>query len=232
MTCELRTLSEFLRSTDRAVDLLKIDAEQSEQQILAGLAEEDWPKIRQIVVEVHEGTRRPGLVESLRRRGFRTAVEPNPTFPSLSLVSASGRTVRIGSDPPPRPATSSVPSRRRGAPGSCRGDEPPRTRGRDRGHPSRSPGIPGPTHRPPGPRYERGRAGINEDLSSFHSTRPALHDQIMRLRAVDNVTNLAFLAGEYLCLAAVMGGAITFCEHGGPGGWPGLGRPRVAWPWC
>lgn len=42
---------------------------------------------------------------------------------------------------------------------------------------------------------------------------PGLHDEIMRLRAVDNVTNLACLAREYLCLAAVVGGAVGFCEY-------------------
>lgn len=88
VTCELRTLSEFLGKHGIArVDLLKVDAEQSEQHILAGLAEEDWPKIRQVVVEVHGGDEAiRAMVESLRRRGFRTAVEPNPTFPTLSLV--------------------------------------------------------------------------------------------------------------------------------------------------
>jgi FkbM family methyltransferase len=88
VTCELWTLSEFLSKHDISrVDLLKVDAEQSEQHILAGLAEEDWPKICQVVVEVHEGDEATqAMVEVLRRRGFRTAVEPNPTFPSLSLV--------------------------------------------------------------------------------------------------------------------------------------------------
>ena len=88
VTCELTSLSEFLaRHAIHRVDLLKVDAEQSEQHILAGIAEGDWPKIRQVVVEVHggeEATR--DMEESLRRHGFRTAVEPNPSFPSLSLV--------------------------------------------------------------------------------------------------------------------------------------------------
>ncbi len=90
VTCELRTLSDFLGEHRIArVDLLKVDAEQSEQHILAGLADKDWPKIRQMVVEVHEGDEATGaMVESLRRRGFDVAAEPNPTFPSLSLVSA------------------------------------------------------------------------------------------------------------------------------------------------
>ena len=88
VTCELRTLSEFLRKHGIArVDLLKVDAEQSEQHILAGLDEEDWPKIRQVVVEVHGGNEATrAMVELLRRRGYHTAEEPNPSFPTLSLV--------------------------------------------------------------------------------------------------------------------------------------------------
>jgi phthiocerol/phenolphthiocerol synthesis type-I polyketide synthase E len=90
VTCELWNLSDFLRQHDiNRVDLLKMDAERCEQLILAGLAEEDWPKFRQIVVEVHGGdgaTR--AMVELLDQRGFRTAVEPNPAIPTLSLVYA------------------------------------------------------------------------------------------------------------------------------------------------
>jgi phthiocerol/phenolphthiocerol synthesis type-I polyketide synthase E len=88
VTCELWNLSDFLRKHDiRQVDLLKMDAEQSEQLILAGLAEEDWPKIRQIVVEVHGGAAATqGMLDLLSQRGFRTAVEPNPAIPTLSLV--------------------------------------------------------------------------------------------------------------------------------------------------
>jgi fatty acid desaturase len=41
---------------------------------------------------------------------------------------------------------------------------------------------------------------------------PGLHAQIMRLRAVDNVTNLGYLAREYLGIGAVLVGAIAFCE--------------------
>jgi fatty acid desaturase len=60
------------------------------------------------------------------------------------------------------------------------------------------------------------------------SSRPnfdetALQQQIRPLRRVDNLTNLAFLAVEYLTLAAVVGAAIAFAEL--RGGW-GLG-----WAW-
>jgi FkbM family methyltransferase len=89
--CELRTLSDFLgQNRIDQVDLLKIDAERSERPILGGLAEDDWPKIRQMVVEVHEGDEATrAMVDLLRCRGFHAAAEPNPTFSSLSLVYAT-----------------------------------------------------------------------------------------------------------------------------------------------
>jgi fatty acid desaturase len=40
-----------------------------------------------------------------------------------------------------------------------------------------------------------------------------LHSRIMRLRSLGNATNLAFLASDYLCVLAVMGAAIVFCEY-------------------
>ncbi len=42
---------------------------------------------------------------------------------------------------------------------------------------------------------------------------PALHREIMRLRQVDNHTNLHFLALEYACLALVIGSAVVFAEY-------------------
>jgi phthiocerol/phenolphthiocerol synthesis type-I polyketide synthase E len=88
VTCELWNLSEFLKKHDIAtVDLLKMDAEQSEEEILAGIADEDWPKIRQIVVEVHGGVMATrSMLDLLDQRGYRTAVDPNPAIPTLSLV--------------------------------------------------------------------------------------------------------------------------------------------------
>ena len=52
---------------------------------------------------------------------------------------------------------------------------------------------------------------------------PELQQQIMRLRSVDNVTNLLYLAREYLCLAGVIGGAVMFAEFRGAAG--------LGWGW-
>jgi fatty acid desaturase len=42
---------------------------------------------------------------------------------------------------------------------------------------------------------------------------PALQRQIMRMRQVDNFTNLLYLAQEYLCLIVVIAGAVVFAEY-------------------
>ncbi len=90
VTCQLWNLSEFLRQRDIAkIDLLKIDAEQSEEEILAGIAEADWPRIRQIVVEVHGGVEATkALAHMLTQRGFRTTTDCNPAMPTLALIYA------------------------------------------------------------------------------------------------------------------------------------------------
>ena len=42
---------------------------------------------------------------------------------------------------------------------------------------------------------------------------PTLRREIMDLRQVDNLTNLGFIAFEYLCLFFVLAGTIGFCEY-------------------
>lgn len=77
LTCELRTLSSFLaeHSIDQ-VALLKIDVERAELDVLAGLDDADWPKLAQLVVEVHdEDGRAAALGAELRERGFDVASE-------------------------------------------------------------------------------------------------------------------------------------------------------------
>ncbi|MGW7754508.1 FkbM family methyltransferase [Streptomyces violaceusniger] len=52
---ETRTLSQMIDEFDIArIDLLKIDVEKSEFLVLEGLADDDWPKVRQVVAEVHD----------------------------------------------------------------------------------------------------------------------------------------------------------------------------------
>jgi FkbM family methyltransferase len=75
--CTMRTLSDVLRQERVArVDLLKIDVERSELDVLRGLGEEDWPKIRQIVIEAHDvDGRLDAVCALLRHRGYRIVLE-------------------------------------------------------------------------------------------------------------------------------------------------------------
>jgi len=104
--CRVRTLSEVLaeRRVER-IDLLKVDVEKSELAVLAGIAEEDWPKIHQVVLEVHD---REGALarvrETLEGRGFRVAVEQEEEYRGTGLYTLYGvhpaRAVReAGSEP-------------------------------------------------------------------------------------------------------------------------------------
>lgn len=77
VVCRVTTVSEIIREHHvQAIDLLKIDVEGSEADVIDGIDPADWPKIRQVVVEVHDSGRR---VEKLRRvfekRGFQTVVD-------------------------------------------------------------------------------------------------------------------------------------------------------------
>ncbi len=53
--CQLKTLSEVIKENNiEKIDLLKIDVEKSEMDVLMGIHNHDWAKIKQIVIEVHE----------------------------------------------------------------------------------------------------------------------------------------------------------------------------------
>lgn len=72
LRCELHTLSWAIaeEGIDR-VDLLKIDVERAELDVLAGVADEDWPRIRQVVLEAHdEDGRAAEIARALEGRGF------------------------------------------------------------------------------------------------------------------------------------------------------------------
>jgi FkbM family methyltransferase len=86
--CEMRTLSEVISEygVDR-IDLLKVDVEKAELDVLNGIDGKDWPKIRQVVVEVHDLDRR---VETTRKlliaAGLRSvSVEQPPTLKDTNI---------------------------------------------------------------------------------------------------------------------------------------------------
>lgn len=55
ITCQLRTVSEIVREhkIDK-IDLLKIDVEKGELDVLLGIEDRDWQKIKQVAIEVHD----------------------------------------------------------------------------------------------------------------------------------------------------------------------------------
>lgn len=76
--CTLKTLSDVIRENEiQRIDLLKIDAERSELDILKGVEDGDWDKIKQIVMEVHD--QEGGVIEEIRillqEKGFKLVVD-------------------------------------------------------------------------------------------------------------------------------------------------------------
>ncbi|OXM47960.1 amino acid adenylation protein [Amycolatopsis alba DSM 44262] len=79
-TCARKTLSTALAESGiEHVDLLKIDVQKAELEVLEGVADEDWGKIDQVVVEAHDlAGRLDRIVTLLKSKGFHVEVEQNP----------------------------------------------------------------------------------------------------------------------------------------------------------
>lgn len=76
VTAELRTFSVVRRELEiEQVDLLKIDVERAELDVMLGITEHDWPRIRQVVAEVHENANAKAIARILHDRGFHTTWE-------------------------------------------------------------------------------------------------------------------------------------------------------------
>lgn len=72
ITARLRRLSDVIREQGvERIDLLKVDVQRCEHEVIAGIDEQDWPKIRQVALEVHDIDGRVAeLCELFTRRGF------------------------------------------------------------------------------------------------------------------------------------------------------------------
>ena len=90
--CQLRTLSEIIdEERVEQIDLLKIDVEKSERDVLDGLRDSDWPRVRQIAIEVHDvDGRLAALQAELTARGFDVAVDQDPTLAGTNLYDLFG----------------------------------------------------------------------------------------------------------------------------------------------
>jgi hypothetical protein len=93
LRCPLRTISEIVaeRSVER-IDLLKIDVEKAELDVLAGIAEADWPRVRQVVAEVHD---MEGRLDHLRgmfeERGYEVVLEQERALKNTRLYNILAR---------------------------------------------------------------------------------------------------------------------------------------------
>jgi amino acid adenylation domain-containing protein/FkbM family methyltransferase len=113
VTCELRTLSDVIRETGVArIDLLKIDAEKSEEAVLRGIADEHWPLIQQLVIEAHDADDRPERIRTLLEgKGFTVITDTQTMLTDTGLVTMTARRtdrVRAGA-----PEVSYQPAERR-----------------------------------------------------------------------------------------------------------------------
>jgi FkbM family methyltransferase len=78
-TCPVKTLSRVIEENNvETIDLLKIDVEKAEIDVLEGIDRDHWPRIRQLVIEVHESgnhRRLDRITRLLEDNGYTVAVE-------------------------------------------------------------------------------------------------------------------------------------------------------------
>jgi amino acid adenylation domain-containing protein/FkbM family methyltransferase len=121
----LRTLSDVIREEGVGrIDLLKVDVQRAELDVLRGIEEGDWEKIRQVVMEVHDAPgeesegRAAEIVALLERRGFAAVAEQDEVMKgtdrfNLYAVRRDGRAAANGEANgrgAARPATQPPPS--------------------------------------------------------------------------------------------------------------------------
>ena len=72
ITCKLTTISEVISTFNlERIDLMKIDCEGAEWDTLMGIGDENWSKIKSLVIEVHdEGGRLDNVKSLLLEKGF------------------------------------------------------------------------------------------------------------------------------------------------------------------
>ncbi|MPZ14326.1 MAG: amino acid adenylation domain-containing protein [Chloroflexi bacterium] len=83
---QLRTLSSIIEEEgiDR-IDLLKINVEKSELDVLRGIGLDDWPRIRQMVIEVDLQEHMEPITALLEQQGYEVLVEQDPLLMNTEL---------------------------------------------------------------------------------------------------------------------------------------------------
>jgi FkbM family methyltransferase len=92
--CKLRTISDIIDEAGiQVVGLLKIDAEGSELDILQGIKDGHWHRIRQIVMEIHDprGTACPLAKQVLEGQGYKCVFEQEKRLSGSGIVNCYAR---------------------------------------------------------------------------------------------------------------------------------------------
>jgi FkbM family methyltransferase len=79
--CQLQKLSDVIKENNiQKINLLKIDVERCELNVLLGLETQDWQKIEQIVIEIHDTENQLEIIKTLlTQQGFsKITIEQNP----------------------------------------------------------------------------------------------------------------------------------------------------------
>jgi len=86
VTAQLRTLSSVMVEEGiEHIDLLKINVEKSELDVLMGIAPNDWPRIRQLVIEVDQQGSLSPITTLLEQQGYEYLVEQDPLLRNTDL---------------------------------------------------------------------------------------------------------------------------------------------------
>lgn len=86
--CQVKTLSQVITEQNiQQIDLLKVDVEKSELDVFLGIEEQDWVKIKQVVVEVHDLDYRVEKIKALlNEHGFyKITVEQEPMLQKSNI---------------------------------------------------------------------------------------------------------------------------------------------------
>jgi FkbM family methyltransferase len=109
--CPIITVSEAIRlhQVDR-IDLLKIDVEGSEADVLRGIADEDWPKIDQLAIEVHGPDLLREVLGHLERHGYSVSIDQRIAMEGASVSMVYARRPGLPADAPrfSRPQVSEI----------------------------------------------------------------------------------------------------------------------------
>jgi amino acid adenylation domain-containing protein/non-ribosomal peptide synthase protein (TIGR01720 family)/FkbM family methyltransferase len=91
--CRLVPISDVIREHRlERIDLLKVDVEKSESEVLRGISDDDWPRIRQAIIEVHDSDGQLArITELLSRHGFNVIVDQDTLLEGTPLYNVYAR---------------------------------------------------------------------------------------------------------------------------------------------